>query len=102
MNSIPHVIEPRFTFDYNGNTLTKVVGSNTTSFSWDFENRLTSVTLPGNGGTVSFKYDPAGLLVVQLIVAVVLAAVAVRSEITGGLISSVDDGAAGGGGGRLC
>ncbi len=25
-----------------------------------FENRLASVTLPGNGGTVSFKYDPFG------------------------------------------
>src|SRR5215813_6797725 len=25
-----------------------------------FENRLTSVVLPGSGGTVSFKYDPFG------------------------------------------
>src|SRR6266513_1531924 len=46
--------------DSNGNTLTKVVGSNTTTYAWDFENRLTSVTLPGSGGTVSFKYDPFG------------------------------------------
>src|SRR5205809_6357541 len=46
--------------DSNGNTLTKVVGSNTTTYAWDFENRLTSVTLPGTGGTVSFKYDPFG------------------------------------------
>lgn len=46
--------------DYNGNALTKVVGSNTTSYAWDFENRMTSVTLPGSGGTVSFKYDPFG------------------------------------------
>jgi len=37
-----------------------VVGSNTTSFAWDFENRMSSVTLPGTGGTVSFKYDPFG------------------------------------------
>ena len=49
-----------YAYDYNGNTLTKVVGSNTTSYTWDFENRLTSVTLPNNGGTVSFKYDPFG------------------------------------------
>jgi RHS repeat-associated protein len=40
--------------------LTKTVGSNTTSYAWDFENRLTSVTLPGTGGTVTFKYDPFG------------------------------------------
>src|SRR5207244_1675930 len=46
--------------DSNGNTLTKVVGSNTTTYAWDFENRLTSVTLPGTGGTVSFNYDPFG------------------------------------------
>jgi RHS repeat-associated protein len=47
-------------FDNNGNTHTKVVGSNTTSYAWDYENRLSSVTLPGSGGTVQFKYDPFG------------------------------------------
>ena len=47
-------------YDSNGNTLTKVVGSNTTSYAWDFENRLSSVTLPGSGGTVTFAYDPFG------------------------------------------
>jgi RHS repeat-associated protein len=31
-----------------------------TTYTWDFENRLTNVNLPGNGGTVSFKYDPFG------------------------------------------
>jgi RHS repeat-associated protein len=46
--------------DNNGNTLTEVNSSGTTRFTWDFENRLTSVTLPGTGGTVSFKYDPFG------------------------------------------
>jgi RHS repeat-associated protein len=50
----------RTTDDNNGNTLTKVVGSNTTTYAWDFENRLSSVTLPGSGGTVTFKYDPFG------------------------------------------
>ncbi len=47
-------------FDNNGNTLTKTDSTGTTNYTWDFENRLTSVTLPGNGGTVSFKYDPFG------------------------------------------
>ena len=59
-NELTSTSNASYTFDYNGNTLTKVVGSNTTSFAWDFENRLTSVTLPGSGGTVSFKYDPFG------------------------------------------
>src|SRR5579883_334282 len=49
-----------YTYDYNGNTLTSTTGSNTTTYAWDFENRLTSVTLPGTGGTVTFKYDPFG------------------------------------------
>ncbi len=49
-----------FTYDNNGNELTKVDSTGTTSYTWDFENRLTSVTLPGSGGTVSFSYDPLG------------------------------------------
>ena len=49
-----------FTFDNNGNVLTKTDSTGTTSYSWNFENRLTSVTLPGTRGTVTFKYDPFG------------------------------------------
>jgi YD repeat-containing protein len=32
----------------------------TTDYSWDYENRLSSVTLPSSGGTITFKYDPFG------------------------------------------
>ena len=49
-----------YTYDANGNTNTKTDSTGTTQYSWDFENRLTSVTLPGSGGTVYFKYDPFG------------------------------------------
>jgi len=49
-----------YTYDNNGNTLTKVVSGNTTQYTWGFENRLTSVVLPGSGGTATFKYDPFG------------------------------------------
>jgi|SRR5215469_3321216 hypothetical protein len=45
--------------DLNGNTQTSV-GSTCTTYSWHFENRLTSVVLPGSGRTVYFKYDPFG------------------------------------------
>jgi RHS repeat-associated protein len=48
-----------YTYDANGNTLSKRNGSGTTSYAWDFENRLTSVTQPA-GGVISFKYDPFG------------------------------------------
>jgi YD repeat-containing protein len=46
--------------DYNGNTTSKTDSTGTTNYTWDFENRLTSVTLPGSGGTVSYRYDPFG------------------------------------------
>src|SRR5579885_2186018 len=36
------------------------VGSDPTNYTWDYENRLTKVVLPANGGTVTFKYDPFG------------------------------------------
>lgn len=44
--------------DNGGKTVSKAESTGTTTYAWDFENRLTSVTLPGTGGTVSFKYDP--------------------------------------------
>jgi RHS repeat-associated protein len=49
-----------YTYDANGNTQTEATSSGTTTFNWDFENRLTSILLPGAGGTVTFKYDPFG------------------------------------------
>jgi RHS repeat-associated protein len=49
-----------YTYDFNGNTLTKSNTSGTTQYAWDFENRLTGVTLPNGGGVVSFKYDSFG------------------------------------------
>jgi YD repeat-containing protein len=47
-------------FEANGNTTTKIDSSGTTTYTWDYDNRLTQVTLPGSGGTVSYKYDPFG------------------------------------------
>jgi len=49
-----------YVYDSNGNTTSKTDASGTTQYAWDFENRLTSVTLPASGGTVTFKYDPFG------------------------------------------
>jgi YD repeat-containing protein len=48
-----------FTYDNNGNTLTKTDGTGTTTFTWDFENHQTSVHPPSQT-TVTFKYDPFG------------------------------------------
>jgi RHS repeat-associated protein len=49
-----------YTYDNNGNTLSETNSTGTTSYAWDFENRLSQVTLPNSGGTVTFKYDPFG------------------------------------------
>jgi RHS repeat-associated protein len=57
LTSTPNTI---YSYDSNGNMLTKIDSAGSTTYAWDFENRLTSVTLPGSGGTVSFKYDPFG------------------------------------------
>ncbi len=49
-----------YTYDYNGNTTSKTDSTGTTTYNWNAFNQLTSVVLPGAGGTVSFKYDPFG------------------------------------------
>ena len=57
LSSTPSVT---YTYDNNGNTLTKVTSAGATTYGWDYENRLTSATLPGTGGTLAFKYDALG------------------------------------------
>jgi RHS repeat-associated protein len=57
LNSRPTV---SYNYDNNGSTILKTDSTGTTSYTWDYENRMTSVVLPGSGGTVSFKYDPFG------------------------------------------
>jgi RHS repeat-associated protein len=59
-NELTATSNASYTYDGNGNTLTKTMGPNTTTYAWDYDNRLTTVTLPGSGGTVTFKYDPLG------------------------------------------
>jgi len=59
-NQLTSTPSTTYTYDNNGNTATKVDSTGTAQYFWDFENRMTSVTLPGSGGTVTFKYDPFG------------------------------------------
>lgn len=60
LTEIVHGIYRASTYDANGNTTSKMDSTGTTDYSWDYENRLTSVTLPASAGTVTFKYDPFG------------------------------------------
>jgi len=59
-NQLTSTPNATYTYDNNGNETSKTDSTGTTSYTWDYENRLTSVTLPGSGGTVSFKYDAFG------------------------------------------
>lgn len=59
-NELISTLGASYAYDPNGNTLSKTDADGTTTYAWDFENRLTSVSLPGSGGTVSFRYDPIG------------------------------------------
>src|SRR6202795_2734759 len=59
-NQLTSTPSTTYTYDNNGNTATKVDSTGTAQYFWDFENRMSSVTLPGSGGTVTFKYDPFG------------------------------------------
>jgi RHS repeat-associated protein len=59
-NQLTSTSAATYTYDYNGNTTSKTDTNGTTYYTWDYENRLTSVTLPGQGGTVYFNYDPMG------------------------------------------
>jgi RHS repeat-associated protein len=59
-NELTSTPSAAFTYDSNGNILTKVDSTGTTAYSWDFENRLAAVVLPGSAGAVAFMYDPFG------------------------------------------
>jgi RHS repeat-associated protein len=49
-----------FTYDNAGNTLSKTKGGNTTTYTWDFENRLISLTTYPLTLTAEYTYDPFG------------------------------------------
>jgi RHS repeat-associated protein len=49
-----------YAYDANGNTTSKTVSGSTTNYTWDYENRLTSVVLPSTSGSLAFKYDGLG------------------------------------------
>lgn len=48
-----------FRYDKNGNLIEKTSPEGTTTYAWDYENRLSRVVTPA-GTEVEFKYDPFG------------------------------------------
>jgi len=59
-NELTSTPNATYTYDNNGNTIAMTNSTGTAQYTWDFQNRLTQVALPGTGGTVTFKYDPLG------------------------------------------
>lgn len=48
-----------YLYDANGNLISKTIGSSTTTYQYDYENRLVQVILP-NSTTVNYRYSPFG------------------------------------------
>jgi RHS repeat-associated protein len=59
VNKLTSTASATYTYNDNGNMLSKTDGSGTRNFIWDSDNRLKQVTLP-SGVTVNYKYDPLG------------------------------------------
>ena len=59
-NELNSQVGVTYSYDANGNLVSKTDANGTTSYTWDVENRLASVTLPAGGGTATYLYDPFG------------------------------------------
>ena len=68
-----------FTYDNNGNMLTKTIEGQTTSYIWDSENRLVGVTTPTE--TTAYAYDPFGRRIEKMVGAAVTLYVYDREDI---------------------
>ena len=55
-----------YTYDNNGNRETATTGGVTTTYSWDYENRLTGVAIPG-GTSVQHVYDGMGNRIARIV-----------------------------------
>jgi RHS repeat-associated protein len=58
-NRLTNTATASYSYDTNGNLISRTDSNGTTQYGWDFENRLRQVTLP-NGSTVTYKYDALG------------------------------------------
>ncbi len=58
-NRLTNTATASYSYDTNGNLISKTDSNGTTQYAWDFESRLKQVTLP-NGKTVAYKYDALG------------------------------------------
>src|SRR5262249_1101343 len=59
LNRLTNTDNASYLYDNNGNLTSRSDTTGTTSFVWDFENRLTQVVTP-SAGSVTYKYDALG------------------------------------------
>jgi YD repeat-containing protein len=60
-NANTQAVIKAYTYDNAGNTVSVTSGNSTTTLVWNAESRVTSVSLPGGGGTVTNTYTYNGL-----------------------------------------
>jgi RHS repeat-associated protein len=48
-----------YRYDNNGNLIIKTTAEGTTTYAWDYDNRMTTVTMP-SGTVAAYRYDPFG------------------------------------------
>ncbi len=56
----------KYTYDANGNRTSKTTSAGTTTYIWDYENRLKQVVHPC-GKTIGFAYDPFGRRISKIV-----------------------------------
>jgi YD repeat-containing protein len=59
------VVTSTFTYDNNGNLIQKTVDGTSTTYVWDYANRLTALGVSG-AGTTTYGYDAFGARVYQI------------------------------------
>jgi RHS repeat-associated protein len=62
--SVGNVVTTAYTYDNNGNTKTKVAGTETTNYVWDTQNRLAGATINNSGVTtqqMAYEYNAEGM-----------------------------------------
>src|SRR6266576_2616234 len=59
------VVTSTFTYDNNGNLIQKTVDGTSTTYVWDYANRLTALGVTG-AGTTTYGYDAFGARVYQI------------------------------------
>jgi YD repeat-containing protein len=63
MNEMLTAGNASYIYDANGNTVSQTVGGQTTTYQYNFDNKLTQINFPGGGGSNTFVYNGEGVRV---------------------------------------